>query len=424
MRVLMVAPQPFFRPRGTPFSILHRIRALLRFGHSVDLVTYPFGESPDLPGLVIHRAARPPAMRDVPVGPSVAKVLLDAPLFVKTYRLARSGRFQLLHTHEEAGAMGAWISRACRIPHLYDMHSSLPEQFANFERFDWPPIVWFFRRLERYTLNGSDGVITICPELRDHVLATGYTGPLTLLENVLDFDVPDIGTGDVRELRDGLGLGTALVVVYTGTLERYQGLDLLIEAAREVTRDLNQVRFVIVGGKRQQIDKLADFAEGKGVRSHFVFVPAVPPEEVFLYQRMADALITTRRLGTNTPLKIYQYLRAGKPIVATRIRSHTQVLDSATAELVSPEASSIAAGIKRVLMEPARAIALAEAAGSLAQERYSEQIYFDRLVDILDQLPVRGRQFSKPKQVDGAGRGSERELRAEHSVSENPGTGE
>ena len=39
----MIAPEPFFEPRGTPFSEYHRIRALLELGHTVDLVTYPFG---------------------------------------------------------------------------------------------------------------------------------------------------------------------------------------------------------------------------------------------------------------------------------------------------------------------------------------------------------------------------------------------
>ncbi len=43
MRILMIAPEPFFEPRGTPFSEYHRIRALLDLGHTVDLVTYPFG---------------------------------------------------------------------------------------------------------------------------------------------------------------------------------------------------------------------------------------------------------------------------------------------------------------------------------------------------------------------------------------------
>ena len=51
MRILMIAPEPFFEPRGTPFSEYHRIRALLELGHTVDLVTYPFGHDVTLPGL-------------------------------------------------------------------------------------------------------------------------------------------------------------------------------------------------------------------------------------------------------------------------------------------------------------------------------------------------------------------------------------
>ena len=124
MRILMVAPQPFFRPRGTPFSVLHRIRALLRLGHLVDLVTYPVGESPVLEGLRILRSSGLPGVRDVPVGPSLAKLALDGPLFVRASRLARNGGYDLLHTHEEAGFLGAWLARRLGITHLYDMHST------------------------------------------------------------------------------------------------------------------------------------------------------------------------------------------------------------------------------------------------------------------------------------------------------------
>ena len=72
MRILMIAPEPFFEPRGTPFSEYHRIRALLDLGHTVDLVTYPFGQSVHLPGLRVFRCVRPPFVRRVKVGPSLA----------------------------------------------------------------------------------------------------------------------------------------------------------------------------------------------------------------------------------------------------------------------------------------------------------------------------------------------------------------
>jgi hypothetical protein len=70
MRILMIAPQPFFEARGTPFSEYHRIRALIDLGHTVDLVTYPFGHDVSLPGLRVFRSARPPFVRRVGIGPS------------------------------------------------------------------------------------------------------------------------------------------------------------------------------------------------------------------------------------------------------------------------------------------------------------------------------------------------------------------
>src|SRR2546421_897223 len=78
VRILMIAPEPFFEPRGTPFSEFHRIRALTALGHQIDLVTYPFGQSVSIPGLRVLRCLRPPFVRQVGLGPSLAKIPLDA----------------------------------------------------------------------------------------------------------------------------------------------------------------------------------------------------------------------------------------------------------------------------------------------------------------------------------------------------------
>src|SRR5437868_8865529 len=92
VRILMIAPEPFFEPRGTPFSEFHRIRALTALGHQVDLVTYPFGHDVSIPGLRVFRCLRPPFVDGVKVGPSWAKVPLDALLALAVLRraLARS----------------------------------------------------------------------------------------------------------------------------------------------------------------------------------------------------------------------------------------------------------------------------------------------------------------------------------------------
>ena len=355
-------------------------------GHSVELVTYPFGDSPSIPGLTIHRSPRPPFVNDVGVGPTVAKAILDVPLFRLASHLARIRRFDFVHTHEEAGWLGARLRRRLGLAHLYDMHSSLPQQLVNFGRFHAPPLVSMFERLEAYTLAGSDGVIAICQELHDHALASGYGGPLAMIENTLDFPVHPVGDDVLATMRSKLDLGAGKVVMYTGTLEAYQGMDLLLDAAVSVVERLPGTRFVMVGGTAAQVTALQAHAGRLGVSNAFRWVPPVPPDEVPRYLQLADALVTPRARGTNTPLKIYQYLRAGRPIVATSIRAHTQVLDASLAELVAPEPSSLASGLVRVLTDKPRAQRLAEASAEAARDRYGEQRYLERLDDLLRRM--------------------------------------
>src|SRR5918994_543426 len=121
----MLAPEPFFEPRGTPFSEYHRIKALGELGHRVDLVTYPIGCDVTLPGLTIFRAWRPPLVSKVRIGPSVTKLVLDALMLLTILRGVITARYDAVHSHEEMGLVGVWLSKLLRVPNHYDMHSSL-----------------------------------------------------------------------------------------------------------------------------------------------------------------------------------------------------------------------------------------------------------------------------------------------------------
>ena len=106
MHILMIAPEPFFEPRGTPFSELHRIRALTSLGPTVDLVTYPFGSDVSMPGLRIIRCLRPPLVSRVRIGPSWAKVPLDALLSLTALRLALTRKYDALDVRLVISPMG------------------------------------------------------------------------------------------------------------------------------------------------------------------------------------------------------------------------------------------------------------------------------------------------------------------------------
>jgi glycosyltransferase involved in cell wall biosynthesis len=378
MRILMIAPQPFFEARGTPFSEYHRIRALIDLGHTVDLVTYPFGHDVSLPGLRVFRSARPPFLRRVGIGPSWKKVPLDLALFATALRRALSGQYDAVHSHEEGSWFGVLIAGLRRVPHLYDMHSSLPQQLTNFGYSRSRVLKTLLRWFERFAVSRSQVVIVICPQLEDTVRAIDARVPAVLIENAPGSgDAPIAGSG--QALRRELGLpADAPVVVYTGTFESYQGLELLFRAMRTVIDHRPDARLVLAGGEPAQIDAAGAEAASCGIRAATIFAGQRPAADIPAFLDAADVLVSPRSTGTNTPLKIYQYLRAGRPIVATRLLTHTQVLDDHVAILTAPTPEAFGAGVLDAIRDPERAQALGMRARQLAEKKYSYDAYLAR----------------------------------------------
>lgn len=374
----MIAPEPFFEPRGTPFSEYHRIRALLELGHTVDLVTYPFGREVSLPGLRVFRCLRPPFVRDVRIGPSLAKIPLDLTLALTALRRAATGRYDAVHSHEEGSYIGVLIAGVLGVPHLYDMHSSLPQQLTNFAFSRSPILARVFTVMERFVVRRSRVVVVICPHLQDVVRAIEPGVPAVLIENAPGSgDAPVAGSG--ARIRAELGLAAdAPIVLYTGTFEAYQGLDLLFAAARHVIDRRPDARFVLAGGRADQIAAARALAERTGLGGSVIFAGQREAEEIPLFLDAADVLVSPRSIGTNTPLKIYQYLRSGRPIVATRLLTHTQVLNDDVAILTSATSEGFASGILEALSDPARARAVGDSARELAETKYSYDAYLTR----------------------------------------------
>jgi glycosyltransferase involved in cell wall biosynthesis len=390
LRILMVAPEPVFEPRGTPLSVVGRLKALSDMGHHVDLVTYPFGRDVDFPNVRIHRTGSFPGIRRIKIGPSLQKIPLDFLLFMKTVVLVFKKKYHLIHTHEEAGLWGLLISRISGIPHLYDMHSSLPQQLTNFKftrsRF-W---IGLFESMERWILKHSYGVITICQDLFDYVKKLVPERGSELIENVVEYGSIFGEKDESEEMIARYRLKKKKVILYTGTFESYQGLELLIDSAEYVVKKINSAVFLLVGGHNDQIELYRKMAEEKRLGDHFVFTGQVSPEDVNSYIRCADVLVSPRLAGTNTPLKIYSYLRSGVPIVATRLWTHTQVLSDEESILTEPAGEQFAQGICSVLLNQRKAFRLGQKAKMLAEKKYSYSRYIYKLDAVIRLAIKRG----------------------------------
>jgi glycosyltransferase involved in cell wall biosynthesis len=379
MKVLMIAPQPFFEPRGTPISVLQRLQGLSALGCQVDVATYHVGEDVAIAGVNIIRAPRIPFIHKVKVGPSLAKIPLDIVLFFFTVWLLLRRRYDVIHSHEEAAFWAVPLSRIFRTPHLYDMHSSLPKQLDNYNFGNYRPIVKLFEVLENWVLRTCDVVLTIGVDLEEHVLGVNGHANHIRIENIAAQSDTADNPQTIAELKQKLGLAGKLPVVYTGTFEAYQGLDVLFESARQVVQQHPEVVFVMVGGKPEQVAHWQQETTRMGLDDHVIFTGIVSLDESLQYLQLGDILVSPRTEGLSVPLKLYSYLHSGRPMVATNIFAHTQILDEETAVITEPNADAYAAGLLQLIQSPTLRTRIGEQARTYAQREFSKESYLNKL---------------------------------------------
>lgn len=383
MKILMIAPEPFFQPRGTPFSEYHRLQALSKLGHEVDLITYPIGENVEIENITIYRSLKLPFVENVKVGPSLVKILLDIPLFIQAFWMVMTRHYDCIHTHEEAVIVGALLRKFFGYPHVYDMHSSLPEQMSNFGISRSKLLFKFGEFMERWVLKHSSRTIVICPYLGERVENLHRNQPYLVIENV-----PVTNSGrvveqhEIDQLKQEIAPKGEIVILYTGTMEAYQGIDLLIESAKHVAKQNERVRYVLVGGNPQQIQQMKELATLLGIGKITYFLGQRPVEEMPVFMQFADILVSPRKDGKNTPLKIYSYLKSGKPIVATRILTHTQVLNDDVAMLTENNSEAFAEGTLKLIKDRGLRQRLAANALRLSEEKYSYDAYLKKTAQV------------------------------------------
>lgn len=325
---------------------LRLARLLADAGHTVDVITYPFGDAPPHPGVTVHRCRPFLLVESVAIGFSPAKLLTDINLLSCASRVLRKGEFDCIHAVEEGVFIAALLSRRTGVPVIYDMDSIMSCEIASSPLRWFPPATWMMRAMERWAIRRSALVMTICDAMAQYVRQAAPDKRVAVIPDVPV--TPQTGGPDPARARAQVPsefLRDRRLIVYTGSLAGYQGMDLLISAMPEVVARHPEAALLVVGGDDKSIARLTRQAESTKVVSHILFLGKRPPEQVPDFLVLADILVSPRRGGINPPGKIYTYMQSGRPIVATRIPAHTAVLDEDTAALTEPTSDGLADGI-------------------------------------------------------------------------------
>ena len=246
----------------------------------------------------------------------------------------------------------------------------------------------FMRWSEKYILTHSDTVIAICPHLKQIALETVPDANVHVIENLAQQTNTDPSPEDVVGLRREYGLENAFVVGYTGTFEVNQGLELMAKALALVQDSMPDAKLFFVGGKPEQVNVFRDFCRELGIEDRVVLPGILPPEKMQTVMMACDVLTSPRSRGTNTPLKIYSYLKSSVPILATDLLTHTQVLDNNTAILTEPTPESLSEGLLKLYNDTSLRKSLAQAALELEQKHYSYPAYREKTIQLLDTIPA------------------------------------
>ncbi|MGB3293533.1 MAG: glycosyltransferase [Phormidesmis sp.] len=168
MNILMLAPHPFYKARGTPIAADLVLKVLSERGERVDVIAFPEGSNVEYPNVKIYRTPDLKIVRNIQPGFSWKKVICDVFLLIQAIRLAKSNRYDLIHAGEEAVFIALLIKQLFGIPYVYDMDSSLVQQLM-----DKYPQLHFLKTVlqscEGLAVHHAEAVIAVCQALKTEI---------------------------------------------------------------------------------------------------------------------------------------------------------------------------------------------------------------------------------------------------------------
>jgi glycosyltransferase involved in cell wall biosynthesis len=382
MRILLLAPHPFFTQRGTPIAEKMLLQVLAAEGHEIDVLTFSEGEDPGIPGVRVDRVSAPRGMRP---GFSLKKLAGDAAMLGACLARVRKDRYDVVHAVEESVFIALLCKWVFGVPCVYDMDSGLARQMV--DRF---PVLKAVRFLldacERLAVRGSSGTLAGCRALAVQARAWHPGGLIAPLEDV---SFAGLGTGGGAEGLIPEEWRGDPIVLYVGNLAPYQGIDLLLEGFARALPEVPRAKLVIMTGSGERVGHYRSLAESLGVAGSVCFSGPRPVEALGACLRQATLQVSPRVHGDNTPMKIFSCLDSGRPLLATRLPTHTQVLDDEVALLVEPDPGAMGKGIVRLLRDEALRERLAAKARQLVQRDFTLDAFRRKLLTFYDALEER-----------------------------------
>lgn len=376
-RALFLASQPYFQWRGSPIRLGFDIRAIHENGYELDFLTLPIGDDRPVEGVRILRAPNLFFAKKISIGPSPLKLAFDAVMFFEALGMMCCRHYDVVHGVEDCGMLAWFLGRLAGSKVVFEKHSDAGSYKKGL-------IIRAYKAVERFVMRHADAVIGTGPGLVKQVEELHCGTPA--------FCISDIPSSLVEPDADGTAAARAevakapdeILATYVGSFAVYQGIELLFHSMPAAVKACPRLRFVIIGGTDEEIARWTAWLTEQGCAERVSFIGKRPPDRLPCYLAASDLLLSPRIQGLNTPLKLLDYLKVSRGIVATDHPANRLILDESVAHLVPADPDSFAAGVAALANDPARRQALADHCRRLVDEKYNFGVFREGLKTVYE----------------------------------------
>jgi len=378
---------PIHGSKGASVHVRELSRALLSLGHEVRIISpRRGGAAPAGFGVPVHevpldirdRTTCKLLRADPEAGEGVARetrsLLYTSSLPCRILpELHAFAPDVLYERYSLLGTAGGALATALRIPHLLEVNAPLSLEQAAHRQLAYKEVA---RQMERTVLRSADHLFAVSGELARWLVDEGADpASMTVLPNGVDVDRFDAGRKERENMRKALGIAGQFTVGFVGTLKAWHGTATFLRAASVLYARGIRPHILIVGDgpERAMLERLA---MREGLADATTFTGAVPHERVPAYVAAMNCAVVPYDASEGfyfSPLKLFEYMAAGKAVVAADIGQISGcVRHGATGLLYPPgDEGALADAIATLMADPALLASLGRAAREYVGEHHT-----------------------------------------------------
>jgi 1,2-diacylglycerol 3-alpha-glucosyltransferase len=406
LKICVLAACPFPANHGTPGSIRELAEATAERGHEVHVVTYHIGESMPLRNVHVHRIADWTGERAITVGPTRYRPLYDFQMIFTAMKVVRRHRLDLIHAHGyEAALVAACCRPFTRVPVLYSAHNSMGDELASYDFFRSKrmasALAW---TLDRTVPRIGDRCLPHSVNLQEFLHERGLA---ERTEPVLNFgiDFEQQPVGNRTKLRRECNLTDEPVILYSGVIDQFQRLDLLLEAMVHVLARFPRAKLLLltnVPNARHEA-ALREQAKSLGVDGSVMMISPRSLDQGLKLLSIADVAVVPRPKAPGFPIKLLNYMAAQRACVmyassCSRL-AHGEHVWLAAED--TPE--SLAGAMVRVLKDETLRNRIAEGGHQFVKARHDRRVVAAQLCDAYVRLLRSSRRWHSIAERPAAG---------------------